>query len=144
MARAENNVSGLVRYAWDKIGGLLFRNNVGGCWQSSIPPKMKYGRTGKLETITLIEPRWMAYGLKKGSGDWIGPTPIVITQAMVGKKIGVFTSIEMKADTDATKEQEDWMTLIKSYGGIAFIARGDKRLPDPQSWEFPDAKNPPA
>lgn len=116
MARAENDVSNLVRYAWDKIGGILFRNNVG------------FDREKKV---------W--YGLKKGSGDWIGPTPIVITQAMVGKKVGVFTSIEMKADTDATKEQEDWMTLIKSYGGIAFIARGDKRLPDPQAWEFPDA-----
>jgi len=81
------------------------------------------------------------YGLKNGSSDDIGIIPIVITQEMVGKKIGVFLSIEGKCHnwTPIKKEpskgtaywkmwhkeqkQFNWIKFINLNGGCAGIAK---------------------
>jgi len=83
----------------------LFRNQVG-----SLPDP----RTGRLVT----------FGLARGSADLIGWRTITITPAMVGQRVAVFTSIEVKTPTGRVRpDQQAWLGTVQSAGGIAGIAR---------------------
>ena len=62
------------------------------------------------------------YGLQPGSGDMIGWTEIIISPEMVGKRIAVFTSIEIKTKNDRMSDkQKKWFLAVKRSGGIAKI-----------------------
>jgi hypothetical protein len=83
----------------------LFRNQVG-----SLPDP----RTGRLVT----------FGLAKGSADLIGWRTITVTADMVGQRVAVFTSIEVKTPTGRVRpDQTAWLSAVQSAGGIAGIAR---------------------
>jgi hypothetical protein len=83
----------------------IFRNQVG-----SLPDP----RTGRLVT----------FGLAKGSADLIGWRTVVVTPEMVGQRIAVFTSIEVKTPTGRVRsEQQAWLDVVQGAGGIAGIAR---------------------
>ena len=83
----------------------IFRNQVG-----SLPDP----RTGRLVT----------FGLAKGSADLIGWRTITVTPAMVGTRLAVFTSIEVKTPTGRVRpEQQAWLAVVQGAGGIAGIAR---------------------
>lgn len=68
------------------------------------------------------------------SVDLIGITKVVITQAMVGKTLGVFTALEAKEEgwnpnkklDDHEEKQNNFLQWVKSMGGIAsFVHRVD-------------------
>ena len=106
MANAETTLQQRIRLA---VGinpeTRLFRNQVG-----SLPDP----RTGRLVT----------FGLARGSADLIGWRTITVTQAMVGTRLAVFTSIEVKTPTGRVKpEQQAWLEAVQGAGGIAVIAR---------------------
>ena len=83
----------------------LFRNQVG-----SLPDP----RTGRLVT----------FGLAKGSADLIGWRTVTVTPEMVGQRIAVFTSIEIKLPNGRVRpEQHAWQRTVSAAGGIAGIAR---------------------
>lgn len=86
------------------LGVRVLRNNVG----------MLEDKTGQK----------VRYGLCVGSADLIGWYPVEITPEMVGKKVAIFTAVEVKTPTGRlTKEQADFLDAVKSAGGIAFVAR---------------------
>lgn len=64
------------------------------------------------------------------SHDLIGITPIVITPEHIGKRLGVFTSIEVKKPgwifkgTQRELAQQAWANLVISLGGFAQFATG--------------------
>lgn len=94
----------------------LFRNNVGRAW------------VGEAQVTTngifIRKPYQIAFGLCPGSHDLIGITSVVVTEEMVGKRIGVFTSIETKAaGKAATYAQNRFKEMVVSLGGIAGVAR---------------------
>ena len=83
----------------------LFRNQVG-----SLPDP----RTGRLVT----------FGLARGSADLIGWRSIVVTPDMVGRRLAVFTSIEVKTPTGRVRpDQQAWLGVVRGAGGIAGVAR---------------------
>ncbi len=83
----------------------LFRNQVG-----SLPDP----RTG----------RPVQFGLARGSADLIGWRTVVVTPDMVGQRIAVFTSIEVKTPTGRlTPAQHAWLGVVRTAGGIAGVAR---------------------
>jgi len=83
----------------------IFRNQVG-----SLPDP----RTGRLVT----------FGLAKGSADLIGWRTVTITQSMVGTRLAIFTSIEVKTPTGRIRpEQQAWLEAVLHAGGLAGIAR---------------------
>ena len=83
----------------------IFRNQVG-----SLPDP----RTGRLVT----------FGLVRGSADLIGWRTVTITQAMVGTRLAIFTSIEVKTPTGRIRpEQQAWLDAVTHAGGLAGIAR---------------------
>ena len=83
----------------------LFRNQCG-----ALPDP----RTGRLVT----------FGLARGSADLIGWRTITVTQAMVGTRLAVFTSIEVKVPTGRVRpEQQAWLEAVQGAGGVAGIVR---------------------
>jgi hypothetical protein len=113
MANAETTLQQQIRLA---VGtnpeARIFRNQVG-----SLPDP----RTGRLVT----------FGLARGSADLIGWRTITVTQAMVGTRLAIFTSIEVKVPTAGRvrPEQQAWLEAVQGAGGIAVIARS---VPDAQ------------
>lgn len=75
-------------------------------------------------TYRLADGRVISSGLAKGSADLIGWQTVEITADMVGQKIAVFLSVEVKtAKGKVSPEQENWAGAVKKAGGKAVIAR---------------------
>ena len=106
MANAETTLQQQIRLAVGTRSDLrLFRNQVG-----SLPDP----RTGRLVT----------FGLARGSADLIGWRTVVVTPDMVGQRLAVFTSIEVKTATGRLRpEQQAWLGVVRSAGGVAGVAR---------------------
>jgi len=59
-------------------------------------------------------------------GDRIGFDEVVVTPGMVGKKIAVFASVEIKGDGDRLKSgQIAWHNFVLAHGGRSEIWYGD-------------------
>ncbi len=103
---AETDIQQRIRLAVGTRSDLrLFRNNTG-----TLPDP----RTG----------RQVQFGLARGSADLIGWRTITITPEMVGQRVAVFTSIEVKTTTGhLTPAQQAWMGTVRTAGGIAGVAR---------------------
>jgi hypothetical protein len=106
VANAETDIQQRIRLAVGTRSDLrLFRNNTG-----TLPDP----RTG----------RPVQFGLARGSADLIGWRTITITPEMVGQRVAVFTSIEVKTTTGhLTPAQQTWMGTVRGAGGIAGVAR---------------------
>lgn len=87
--------------------------------------------TGKARTV---DGRFIKFGIPSADGggsDLIGITPVTITADMVGKKIGVFTAVEVKSKSGrATKAQLQFIENVKNWGGIAGVARSEQEALD--------------
>jgi len=106
MANAETTLQQQIRLAVGSRSDLrLFRNQVG-----SLPDP----RTGRLVT----------FGLARGSADLIGWRTVTVTPDMIGQRIAVFTSIEVKTATGRLRpEQQAWLGVVRGAGGVAGVAR---------------------
>lgn len=106
LANAETTLQQRIRLALGtRDDTRLFRNQCG-----ALPDP----RTGRLVT----------FGLARGSADLIGWRTVVVTPDMVGQRLAVFTSIEVKTPTGRiAPAQQHWLQAVRSAGGIAGIAR---------------------
>lgn len=99
---SEGKILKKLQILFTAVGARVFRNNVGLF-------ETKDGR--KIRT-----------GLCVGSSDLIGWVPMVVTPEMVGKRVAVFASIEVKtANTRTTPVQHAWIQAVNTAGGIAMI-----------------------
>lgn len=112
----ESNVQKLIQLTASKLGVVLFRNNVGLGWQGQVR-RLTDG------SIHILTPRPLEAGLHKGSSDLIGWKAVTITPDMIGKRVAIFTAIEVKAGTKPTPEQLTFIDQVRKAGGIAGIAR---------------------
>ncbi len=72
----------------------------------------------------MSDARFVRYGLTPGSADLIGWQHITVTPEMVGSKLAVFASIEVKGPSGRlTPEQDNWRRVVSSAGGAAGVAR---------------------
>lgn len=106
VANAETDLQQRIRLALGtRPDTRIFRNQVG-----SLPDP----RTGRLVT----------FGLARGSADLIGWRTVVVTPEMVGQRIAVFTSIEVKTPTGRlAPAQQHWLHAVRTAGGVAGVAR---------------------
>ena len=96
-----------IRLALSRAGSVMLRNNQGLAW---------YGPN---------RDQPVKYGLGVGTGDWIGWTSVVVTPDMVGQKLAVFTSVEVKRPIGGRvkPEQENFIKVVLAAGGYAGVAR---------------------
>jgi hypothetical protein len=100
----EQQIQQQIRLACSSGDTRLFRNNTG--------------------TLRDQHGRPVTFGLAKGSADLIGWTTRVITPDMVGQRVAVFASIEVKSQTGRlTPEQRQWLAAVSEAGGLAGVAR---------------------
>lgn len=87
--------------ALSRGGVRLFRNNVGFDAQNKVK-----------------------YGLMPGSSDLIGWTQIEITPHHVGRKVAIFTAIEVKSEFGRIRpDQQRFVDFVNECGGISGICR---------------------
>ena len=103
---SEQSIQQHIRLACSNGPVRLWRNNVG---------RLPNPRTGQ----------WVDYGVGgKGAGGLLGWRSITITPEMVGQRVAVFASIEVKSTTGRVRqEQQQWLDAVQAAGGIAGVAR---------------------
>ena len=100
-------------------GVRAWRINVGFAWVGEVA-----GKTA--EFITLRNYRPFKTGVPPGFSDIVGLRSITVTQDMVGAKLAVFTVIESKTSKGKTASAQDsFLSMVKSLGGIAGVARSE-------------------
>ena len=100
----EQQIQQRIRLALSRGPVRLYRNNTG--------------------TLRDANGRPVQFGLAVGSADLIGWRTVTITPDMVGQRVAVFTSIEVKSSTGRLRpEQRQWMEAVQAAGGIAGVAR---------------------
>jgi hypothetical protein len=124
MGILENNLIKEIQIKTSKLGWRLFRNQTGTGYQGQVI-KTKPGKhfvEFEPGDIILRKPRFIEFGLVKGSHDMIGWRPVKITQEMVGRILAVFTSREVKTkNVKVTKEQLNFERVVNESGGDAKI-----------------------
>ena len=122
----ESNIQKLIMLAVSKLGTTtVFRNNVGMGWtgksrriSSPVTVKLMPG------DVVIQQARPLHSGLCEGSSDLIGWTTREITPEMVGKKVAVFTAVEIKTQSGKVSAQQlNFINRLRECGGIAGIAR---------------------
>lgn len=98
----------------------LFRNQVGEAWMGDVAHHDRQARI-----ITLNQARRVPFGLAPGSADLIGWTTVTITPDMVGTRVAVFTSGEVKRPTITRlpDDQQNWCDAVRAAGGFADMLR---------------------
>ena len=82
----------------------------------------------KKNDCIIKNPQRLKYGIT-GAGDRLGWTEAEITPDMIGKKIGIFTSIEDKSSTDRIGlEQIIFLLNVRLGGGIAEVYKEGVKL----------------
>lgn len=97
----------------------LWRNNVGACLDE----------TGRMIRYGLCNDS-PALAKRVKSSDFVGITPIIVTPAMVGHVVGLFTAVETKASDwvfrpsdERALAQSAFHDIVKRAGGLAGFAR---------------------
>jgi hypothetical protein len=105
MPQSEQAIQQSIILAHSKGPTRLLRNNCGQC-------QTKDGRI-------------IRYGVgNPGGSDLIGFHTITITPEMVGRRVAVFTALEVKTATGrATEQQQRFLAMVKAHGGISGITR---------------------
>lgn len=115
----EASVQADIRLALGRLPNVrMFRNQVGEGWMGK-----EVTRTS--ESVTLLHPRRVPFGLVRGSGDLIGWTTVIVTPEMVGQRLAVFTSGEVKRPTikRLAEDQQNWCNAVRAAGGFADMLR---------------------
>ena len=96
----------------------IFSNPVGTGWM---------GHETRLAdgSLLLRRPTKVSFGLYKGSPDEVGWTTVTVTPDMVGKKVAIFTGIEVKrpGGPGARPDQQQFIQAIQRAGGLSGVAR---------------------
>lgn len=128
MSHLETKIVHEVMIAVTKAGGRAFKNVRGGMYPiASIKPllaaifKAKWADVVKLARS--IHP--LLAGLcAPGSSDLIGWTTIIVTPDMVGRKLAIFTAVEVKTEDGVVDpDQYKFIDVVTEAGGFAGVAR---------------------
>jgi len=120
----------------------LFRVNTGTAWAGDGRPVRAHGKPMQVTLfpgdVLLRSAQPIKMGLVVGGSDCIGWTSVVISPSMVGRKVAVFTGVEVKRDDKPAKPTEEQLIFIgnvQEAGGIAGVAQSaDEALALVQGW----------
>ncbi len=140
MQKTEASVLKRVMLASAQLGMTLWRNNVGKAYMGTKLPFVRatlHHENGERtmiyapDAVIISAPRFVDFGLCKGSADLIGVEPHVVTQADVGRTLGVFVALECKRDarSTATAQQQNFVEFIRRCGGVAAVVHDPSDIP---------------
>lgn len=121
---SESAVQTRVSLEASKRGIRLWRNNSGVAPDDQGNRTVRYGLGNVSSQVNKV----------MKSSDLIGITPVVVTQEMVGKTVGIFTAYEIKKGswaykhTDREKAQLAFINLVQQLGGKAAFINGEGQL----------------
>lgn len=123
MATSETNTA--KKFLADHAHGplRLYRNNNGSAWAGK---KVGTVHPGKPDQAVIVRPgSHIEFGLKTGSGDWIGWESIEVTADMVGQRVARFLTVEVKTISypKQTNEQTNWSAQVVAAGGRSLLVR---------------------
>lgn len=97
---------------------LIFRANVGQAWAGSSVERLPGNR------VLIHGARPFSTGLPPGFSDLFGLVSVEITPDMVGKRVAVFTALEVKtASGRASDKQLAFIDAVNNNGGRAGVVR---------------------
>lgn len=100
---SERTIMHKIQIALAGFGAKLFRNQVG--------------------LYELKDGRKLKSGLGPGSSDLIGWHSVQITPKMVGRRVAVFTAVEIKTPKGKISDtQQNYIDQVKLSGGVAYVA----------------------
>ncbi len=105
----------------------IFRNNVGTAYMGEAT-NIQRPVTVMLQPgdVVIRNARRVKFGLHSGSGDLIGWRSLLITPAMIGKRIAQFLSVEIKTQRGrVSEEQMTWAKVVNKSGGCAGVVRSE-------------------
>lgn len=112
----ETDIRKAIQLACSKGESRLFRNQVGEAWQG------RCYRTA--EGVLVRDPRRVNFGLCVGSADLVGWRTVTITPDMVGQRVAVFASVEVKTTRGRyAAGQREWAEQVVLAGGLAGFAK---------------------
>ena len=147
MKLREVNLKQLFKGLFNKFGRIHTLNRIGG-WQSS---KKKFINASGNYYLTkgalvLFNPQMVKNPYCKGASDLVGYTILQISEKHIGRKIAVYTAIEIKSSDKIKKsnakakqryqEQKDFIERVKNHGGIGVVAMQDFSLVEREIKEF--------
>ena len=105
-----------------RINQRLFQNRVAGAWVGD-------SQVWQGSNLLLKNARPIKSGFGPGSSDLIGWTTVTITEEMVGRKMAVFTAVEVKRPAQPGKpkgkpsdKQMNFLRVVNDSGGIGSLA----------------------
>lgn len=109
-----------------QLGARLWRMSVGLAWMGDA---RKFDRACYVNVepgdVIIRKARPFKSGVE-GMSDGIGFMPVKITADMVGQTVAVYLAVEDKTGSGrATKEQSAFIRMVRSFGGLAGVARSD-------------------
>jgi hypothetical protein len=98
----------------------LFRNNRGVFWAGQPVDHIA-------DTVVLAHSRRVECGLFQGASDLIGWRSLIVTPEMVGQRIALFVSGEVKPPKVNHFEpgQREWLEAVAAAGGLAAVLRSE-------------------
>lgn len=130
---SESQIGAEIRQKLSRGPARLFRCNVGTGWAGGgrnrkatrVTPANLAGMRAELRPGDVVVPnaRPLHAGLAKGNGDYVGWVSREITPEMVGQRVAVFASLEVKVPGQlARPEQRNWRDQVTAAGGLAGVA----------------------
>ena len=122
---AEGDLQSRIRLAVGRVPhARLFRNVVAQAWTG----RLAFGPENGV--VTLARAQRIKAGLADGSADLIGWTTVTVTPDMVGQRLAVFTSGEVKtlgARTEKARAQlqANWARVVAEAGGLSAVLRSE-------------------
>lgn len=121
----EHEIQQRILLACGKGDTRIFRNNVGTGWVGQAQV-IRQHCTLQLRPgdVVIRNGRPLHAGLCPGSGDLIGWQSTIVTPQIVGQRLAVFASIEVKSERGrVSAEQQAWDATVRRAGGLSGIAR---------------------
>ena len=114
----EADIQAAIRLAVGRMPDVrLFRNNRGVAWMGQVIHR-------DAETLTLMHPRPVEFGLTNGASDLIGLKRVLVTADMIGGVVAIFCAGEVKRPKVKVPEhQRNFVDFVNTFGGIAGVVR---------------------
>lgn len=114
---SEHNIQQSIRLEAGNLNCTMFRANSGKAWTGNQVQRYRDG------SILIKDPRPFL-GMVSGFSDLVGVSEVLITEDMVGKKVGIAVFAEVKTlKGKARDDQERFLSAMKSRGAKAGIVR---------------------